>query len=308
MTTTGGKPATAAADAMHGASVLGHLEPAATMGFTHESAIRRLSAEPVVGLVLQRALVLEVGHTKIGAGVEDHSSFRRVPYRRLWATLDAALRLVWGDDELARGAARQVYRFHDHVNGALPEPSEAWPEGGRYTAHDATLLLWVWATLIDTALCALTRWLGPLPDLDADAYYADMCTFARFFGIPADLIPPDRAAFATYVEGVLAGDDLMPTPTSRGMVHDVLWVPNGRVPDVAVRPLRVLTIGTLDPRIRERFELSLSPRDQRLFDRLDGLLRRYYRYRPAWLLRRLPELYVALRRPTVGLLARRRHP
>jgi uncharacterized protein (DUF2236 family) len=294
------------ATSAHGASVLGHLEPAAAMGFTHASAIRRLSSEPVVGLVLQRALVLEVGHTKIGAGVEDHSSFRRVPYRRLWATLDAALRLVWGDDEVARGAARQVYSFHDHVNGPLPEPSAAWPAGGRYTAHDAALLLWVWATLIDTALCAFNRWLGPLPDGEADAYYADMCTFARFFGIPADLIPPDRVAFAAYVEGVLAGDELQPTPTSKGMVADVLWVPNRRVPDVLVRPLRVLTIGTLDPRLSDRFDLSLSPRDQRLFDRLDRLLRRFYRYRPAWLLRRLPEIYVAVRKPTIGLLAHRR--
>lgn len=301
MTTTGD-----AQPELHGASVLGHLEPTASMGFTRDSAIRRLSSEPVVGLVLQRALVLEVAHTKIGAGVEDHSSFRRVPYRRLWATLDAALRLVWGDDEVARGAARQVYRFHDHVNGPLPEPSASWPDGGRYTAHDATLLLWVWATLIDTALTAITRWLGPVPDEDADAYYADMCTFARFFGIPADLIPPDRAAFAAYVEDVVTGDALVPTPTSKGMVDDVLWVPNGRVPDFAVRPLRVLSIGTLDPRIRERFELSLSPRDQRLFDRLDRFLRRWYRYRPAWLLRRLPEIYVALRKPTIGLLAHRR--
>src|SRR5260221_7365210 len=97
--------------ARHGAEVHGHLDPTATMGFGHDSAIRRLSSEPVVGLLLQRALVMEVGHAKIGAGVEDHSSFRTVPYRRVWATMDAALRLVWGNDEVARAAALQIYRF-----------------------------------------------------------------------------------------------------------------------------------------------------------------------------------------------------
>jgi uncharacterized protein (DUF2236 family) len=291
----------------HGTAVVGRLDPDAVTGFSHGSAIRRLSSEPVVGLLLQRAIAMEVAHTKIGAGVDEHSSYRRVPYRRLWATLDAGVRLVWGDPEVARGAARQIYRFHDHVNGDMPEPSEAWPEGGRYSAHDASLLLWVWATLIDTALCGLERWTGPLRADDVDAYYADMCSFAHFFGIPADMVPPDVPEFRAYVERVLDGDELLPTPTSQKMVHDVLWVPNPRVPDVLVRPLRVLSIGTLDPRIRERFGLELSPRDQRLFDRVDGRIRRLYRHRPIWLFRRLPEAYVALRKPTISLLAKRRH-
>jgi hypothetical protein len=61
-----------------------------------------------------------------------------------------------------------------------------------------------------------------------------------------------------------------------------------------------MAIGTLDPRIRARFGLELSTRDQQLFDRIDRLLVRWYRYRPARLLQRLPSLYVALRRPTIG--------
>jgi uncharacterized protein (DUF2236 family) len=84
------------------------------------------------------------------------------------------------------------------------------------------------------------------------------------------------------------------------VVRDVLWFRHWNVPAFAVRRLRVLSIGTLDPRIRERFGLELSPRDQRLFDRLDSMLTRYYRLRPEWLLQRLPEVYVALRRPTIG--------
>ena len=278
----------------------GLLDPEAITGFTRQSMIRRVSSELCIGLILQRALVLEIGHAKVGAGVQHHSLFRGKPLRRLWSTMDVALRLLWGDTKVARDAANQVYRFHDHVNGELPEPGAAWPHGAVYTAHDATLLLWVWATLVDTSIAAYERWVAPLSDADADAYYEDMRTFATFFGISADVVPPDRAAFDRYYEAVLDGDELMPTPTSRAVARDVLWFRHRNVPAFAVRRLRVLSIGTLDPRIRERFGLELSPRDQRLFDRLDKALRRYYKHRPAWLLQRLPEVYVALRRPTIG--------
>jgi uncharacterized protein (DUF2236 family) len=286
------------------APVLGRLDPHATTGFARDSMIRQVSAELCIGLVVQRALTLEVGHSKVGAGVQEHSLFRQQPLRRLWSTADTALRLLWGDPAVARAAAQQVYSLHDHINGELPEPSAAWPQGDRYTAHDSSLLLWVWATLVDTSLVAYERWLRPLSEAEADAYYADMCTFASFFGIPAAIVPPDRAAFAAYYETVLAGDELQPTPTSLSMVRDVLWFRAWNVPAPAVRRLRVLSIGLLDPRIVERFGLTLSARDQRLFDRLDGLLRRVYRHRPGWLIHRLPELYVALRTPTVGLSKR----
>jgi uncharacterized protein (DUF2236 family) len=278
----------------------GLLDPDATTGFARDSMIRRVSAEVCIGLILQRALVLEVAHAKVGAGVQHHSLFRGKPVRRLWSTMDVALRLLWGDTKVARDAANQVYRFHDHVNGELPEPGAAWPHGADYTAHDASLLLWVWATLVETSITAYERWLRPLSDAEADAYYADMCTFATFFGIAADLVPPDRESFDRYYKSVLDGDELMPTPTSRAVVRDVLWFRHWNVPAFAVRRLRVLSIGTLDPRIRDRFGLELSARDQRLFDRLDSVLTRYYRHRPAWLLQRLPEVYVALRRPTIG--------
>jgi uncharacterized protein (DUF2236 family) len=274
-------------------TVFGHLEPDADMGFDRRSAIRRITAEPAIGLILQHVLVMDVAHVKVGTGVHHHSLFQRTPWKRLFVTMDAGLRLVWGDPATSRAAARQVYRFHDHVNGETDL-------GEQYTAHDATLLLWVWATLVEVAEVAHARWLEPLSGDERDAFYADMVSFARSFGIPAELLPADRDAFAAYWDEVIAGDALKPTPSNEAAVREVLWFSHPLVPAPLVRPLRVLSIGTLDPDIRERFGLELDDRDQRLFDRLDGLLARTYRYRPAWLLQRLPELYVSLRRLTLS--------
>jgi uncharacterized protein (DUF2236 family) len=280
----------------------GRLDPSASTGFHRQSAIRRLSSEPILGLLLQRTLVMEVAHAKIGAGVTHHSLFRSRPLTRAWSTADVGLRLVWGSPAVARAAANQVYRFHDHVNGELPEPNPAWPGGSTYTAHDASLLLWVWATLVDAMQVTQARWIRPLDEVEADALYFDLRTFAGFFGIPEDIIPADRGEFDRYFEGVIDGDQLMPTTTSSAMVREVLWFRPWNVPAAAVRPARVMAIGTLDPRIRERFGLELSARDQRLFDRLDRLLVRGYRYRPARLLQLLPPAYLAVRRPTIGWL------
>jgi uncharacterized protein (DUF2236 family) len=283
-----------------GPAGLGRLDPDGSMGFTRRSPIRRLSSEPILGLLLQRALVMEVAHAKVGAGVTHHSLFQSRPFTRAWSTADVGLRLVWGNPDTARAAANQVYRFHDHVNGELPEPNPAWPHGSAYTAHDASLLLWVWATLVDLMQVAHHRWIGPLEEAEADALYRDHCTFAVFFGIPPEIVPADRAEFARYLEAMIDGNELMPTPTSTAMVNEVLWFRNWNVPAAAVRPVRVMAIGTLDPRIRERFGLELSTADQWLFDRVDRFLARWYRYRPASLFQFLPPLYVALRRPTVG--------
>jgi len=254
--------------------------------------------EPIIGLLYQRALVMEVAHAKVGAAVADHSRFKQRPLGRLWATADAAMRLVFGDGSVPRHAAEQIYRFHDHINGALEPGAPPWPDGEGYTAHDASLLLWVWATLVDTCDVAFTRWVRPYRAGEADAFYRDMCAFARFFGIPDQAIPPDRPSFAAYLDGVLDGDQLAASETSRHVVTDLLWFHRWFAPPPVMRSMRVLNIGTLDPRLVERLDVGLDGRDERLFRRLDGALARGYRHLPAWR-SQLPYGYLAVRRLTL---------
>lgn len=314
-----GEPATAPpapAPARPGPPLLARLDPDAAYPLHDASILRQVASEPVVGLLVDRALVMELAHPKVGAAVAEHSRFRRRPVNRLWRTTDAAIRILFGGSEVARHAVQRIYRVHDRISGTLPGTDRAHleglavatPDALSYTAHDATLLLWVWATLVDSLEVAFTRWVRPLTEAEAAAYYADMVAGARFFGIPEELIPPDREAFRAYLEQMLEQGDLGSTPTSRAMVHDVLWLRHPLMPSLFVRTLRVLAIPTLDPRLRDRLGLDLgSPADRHLAERLDRLLGRYYRYLPAWR-RRLPYAYLALRRPTIGLGERLRHP
>ncbi len=278
--------------------VLGKLDPAARFPFDRHSAIRRVTSEPIMFATVQRALVMDVAHAKVGQGVADHSGFRRQPVTRLWSTTDAGLRLVFGDGEMARAAARHVYGIHDHINGATAD-------GEAYTAHDASLLLWVWATLVDSFDMGFTRWVRPYRPGESEEFYADMVSFATFFGIPPELIPPDRASFAAYLDAQLDDPALGTSAASAEMAHDVLFFKHWNVPAAVVRPMRVLAILTLDHRLRDRLGLELNGHDQRLADHLDRLLTSHYDKLPA-IRTRVPSTYIFFRRPTIGLAKRLR--
>jgi uncharacterized protein (DUF2236 family) len=290
---------------------LGALDPDAPPPFGRNSVVRAAVAEPVTALLVQRALVMEVAHPKVAAAVAHHSHFQRRPLIRAWATVDTALRLVFGDEQTARGAVRQIYGVHDHIHGLLENSTAPRPEGEDddrdrvYTAHDASLLAWVWATLVDTTELAYTRWVRPFEAAEADTFYGEMRSFGRFLGIPDDLLPTDRTAFARYLEEMLCGDVLGTTDESRSVARQVLSFDHRIVPSPLVRIERVLALATLDPRVLDRLEIRPDPGDAELGRRLDGWLRAYYGRLPRPP-RVTPSLYVLLRRPSIGVAGRAR--
>ncbi len=254
--------------------VLGALHPEAPAPFGDRSIVRAMVAEPVTALLVQRALVMEVAHPKVAAAVAHHSHFQRRPLSRAWVTADAALRLVFGDATVARGAVRQIYGVHDRINGTLTAAltgggvaegavqrrgADAAHADQGYSAHDASLLMWVWATLVDTTETAYTRWVRPLEPVEADAFYAEMRAFGRFFGIPDGLLPAGRGAFSRYVGDVLASDSLGTSEHSRSLARQVLWFEHRVVPSPVVRLERVLALATLDTDLVERLGLCPDP-------------------------------------------------
>jgi uncharacterized protein (DUF2236 family) len=299
--------------------VLGALDPDAPLPFGRHSVVRAVVAEPVTALLVQRALVMEVAHPKVAAAVAHHSDFQKRPLSRAWVTVDAALRLVFGDEHIARGAARQIYGVHDHihghihghVDGPLETPGSSRPEivdrdsDPTYTAHDASLLAWVWATLVDTTETAFTRWVRPFDAAEADTFYGEMRAFARFLGIPDDVLPADRGEFSRYLEGVLEGGQLGATSETRSAARQVLWFDHRIVPSPLVRVERVLALATLDPRVVDRLEIRPDRGDVELGRRLDGWLGSYYRRLPRPP-RIGPALYILMRRPSIGLAGRAR--
>lgn len=261
--------------------------------FAPDSALRRCAGEPAMWFGAQRALLLQLAHPSIAAGVEQHSRFREQPHRRLWSTADTMLAMVWGRPDESRVARARIYGVHDRVHGALPDETPPWHRGDPYTAHDPALLHWVWSTLVDTTEVVYGRFVGPLVPDDRDALYDDWTRFARFFGVPPERIPPERHAFRASYRDELAR--LVVSPTGRHVAEAIVdppiwWAPRW-LRDVGA----TLARSTLPAALRERYGWRWTPDDQRRADRLEVRLRLAYQHLPA-VRRRLPDAYVAVRR------------
>ena len=61
--------------------------------------------------------------------------------------------------------------------------------GTPYSALDPELLMWVHATLVDTALLVYGQWVRPLGQEEQAGYYEEMKIAARLFGTPDEVMP-----------------------------------------------------------------------------------------------------------------------
>jgi uncharacterized protein (DUF2236 family) len=163
--------------------------------FTPDDAIWRVGRELALMLGGGRALLLQVAHPLVAAGVAGHSGYQDDPWKRLAGTMDAVWAVVFGSRTQADRAAARVRAMHRKVNGRLTETTGPFPAGTRYSALDPELLLWVHATLVDSALLVHSQWVGGLRAGDEAAYYEDMKTCARLFGTPSEVIPPTLGEF-----------------------------------------------------------------------------------------------------------------
>jgi uncharacterized protein (DUF2236 family) len=205
-----------------------------------------------------RALVLQLAHPLVAAGVADHSGFAADPLSRLRRTLDSTMAMVFGTRTEADEAVARINNVHGFVHGTLPEDAGRYPAGTPYDAKAPDLLLWVHATLVDTTLTVYTRFVGPLSDVQIEDVYEESKIAARLLGTPDDIIPSRYADFRGYFDGMVA-TELAGAPFQRRVVNDVLWPKVGVIPKKLFWPGVALTTELLPPRVRQLFGLELTP-------------------------------------------------
>jgi uncharacterized protein (DUF2236 family) len=163
-----------------------------------------------------RALLLQLAHPAVAAGVADHSDFRADPWRRLQGTLRSYLTIVYGTGTAARAEIRRLNGLHRTITGP------------GYAARDPELSLWVHATLVDSTIVVADRWLEPLSPERRRRYYAETLPIGRAFGIPEALLPADLDAFEAYLAGAIsAAGPVHPNEVARELATAVLNPPLG---------------------------------------------------------------------------------
>ncbi len=240
----------------------------------------RVNGEAVLLLGGGRALLLQVAHPGVAAGVAEFSNYREDPWRRLYRTLDTTLSIVFGDDETSKAASTRLRRVHTRVAGTDDR-------GEPYRALDPELLLWVHATLIDTSLAIYTRYVAQLTADELERYYDEMKTLGQAYSIPREVMPADYAAFRRYWDSMLDGG-LRATDTTRDVANAVLRPDLTPLAWPAVELLRMVTVGTLPAELRTELGLSWGPARERALAGSQLAVRRLMPLLPA-LVRRFPK-------------------
>jgi len=242
-----------------------------------------LHGERLAVLGWTRAVLLQIAHPRVAAGVANHSTFRRTllsPYSRLMATVCAMRTLTFGSDEAARQVAARINAIHDRVHGPVEAPDARPAEPTTYSAHDPELLAWVHVTLIDSTLRAYERLVGPIAAAERDRYCDEAGAVAGWFGVPASRLPRSAARLDEAMSEMLASGALRATPAAQTLVHDVLHPPLAWLGGPLTGFVRRLTIGELPAQIRALYGFTWSSRDQRALERASSLVRRWRSYTP----------------------------
>lgn len=249
--------------------------PGAAPLFAPDRILPRMVGETALLFGGGRALLLQLAHPLVAAGVADHSQFQAAPLARLERTLDMMLALVLGDRATGRTMLRTFHAVHVPIHGALPVAAGPFPAGTAYTAHDPALKLWVGATLIDTTLLCYERFVRPLTPQEKIEFYDDSVLFARRLGIPAALMPPTLDAFHAYMAAMFASDTLTVTDAAWRLAWEVLEpVTVPPLPRIGAALLGFVAAGLLPPRLRAAYSLEWSPARQRVLDTWSAASRR----------------------------------
>lgn len=211
------------------------------------------------------ALLMQLAHPLVAAGVAEHSRYREDPLGRLNRTLELTLTIAFGTAKEAVESVRQIERRHASVKGRLAEPVGRFAAGTPYRANDPQLLFWVHATLIDTALRVYEMFVEPLSEKDKDQYYDESKVVARLFGIPDSIIPPTRRAFERYLQHMFLSDQLAVGRQARDIAESLLAPEHPFPLRMAGPPLRLVTVGLLPEPIRARYGYLWLPWQEHLF-------------------------------------------
>jgi uncharacterized protein (DUF2236 family) len=254
--------------------ILGTITPVSDVGlFGPDSVMWRVNREGVLLLGGGAALIMQVAHPLVGAGVAEHSNYREDPWGRLYRTLDFTTTIVFGSTEDAHAASERLRGIHAKVRGLTTEDGGKYPKGSKYFANDPDLALWVHATLVDTSLQVYTAYVGTLSQKEKLQFFEEQKLLGEMFGVPREKHPETLADFYDYYQRTIE-EDLAVTDALRDVV-DATTRPS--LPFVAkplVEALNLATVSLLPPKLRDDLGLDWGPNRQRLVGASRTVIRR----------------------------------
>jgi uncharacterized protein (DUF2236 family) len=245
---------------------------------------RRINGERLAILGWPRAILMQLAHPLIAAGVSQYSTFRggaAEAAARLHHTIGAMLSLTFGDDARRAGALARIRGIHREVNGCLSESVGPFPAGTRYSAEDPELLLWVHATVLDSTVDVYQRLVGPLTAAELDAYCMESLPTLLDLGGDAVAAPRSWTGLREYMTRVEQSGMLAASASTRELADRVL-APSGAVWAMPLGAMnRLITVGLLPASIRDVFNYPWDRAREARFARALAVMRTVRRAAPA---------------------------
>lgn len=178
------------------------------------------------------AIIMEIMHPSVMAGVHDLSSYREQPFRRARTTAGYVVTTTFASTAMAESEIARVRRMHERVNGARPD-------GEPYEAMDPELIGWVHTCIPWAIMEAFHRYRRPLTSEERDRYLAEQAVIGRLGG--AGDIPETYDELQDYVESVRP--KLAVNEQTRTFFGFLLAAPFGpKLPEPLARRLKLLTL------------------------------------------------------------------
>ena len=187
-----------------------------------------IAGERLAVLAWPRAILLQLAHPLVAAGVAQHSGFRAsrfAPFARLHATVGIMRQLTFGTDDEAAAAVRHIRGIHDRVNGTLHQAAGPHAGGAPYSAHDPDLLLWVHATLLDSHVRVLEPILRPFTPDERDRYCREAAPFAVMLGARPEDVPHTWSRLQDYMDAEIASGRVTVGADARVLAPAILGPP-----------------------------------------------------------------------------------
>ena len=243
----------------------------------------RVNREAVVVLGWGRAILLQLAHPLVAAGVGAHSGFDAgaVAYvQRMRRTIGAMLSLTFGSEREIRETAGRINAIHRRVYGRLDCAVGGYAVGTPYDATDPALLTWVHATLIDSQLRTYALFVGPLAPDEEDRYCAEAAQVGPLLGVAASELPDTKDRLDDYLDRMRREDRLAVGAGARQLAEALLAPPGRRWVAPALWLGRLTTVGLLPASLRDGYGFVWREKDARRLRSAATVLRAARRVTP----------------------------
>jgi len=254
-----------------------------------DSMVWEINRHTTVFFGAGRANLLQLAHPWVSQAIDQHSATLSDPLGRLRRTFINVFTMVYGSLDQVLDSSYRVHKIHATITGRLSEDSGAFLKGSKYVANHVGSMIWVHATLWETAVMMYELFQRPLSAEEKDRFYEETKLFAYLFGVPDSALPPHWNEFLEYNRKMWDSDELAVGDVGRQLADYIFNMKPLLVP--LLHRHRLHTAMILPDRLQREFQLpNKSEKNLRIFERDVKLVRavmprmpRHVRYIPTYL-------------------------